>query len=1364
MKKIINLVLVVVLSLFVTTTKAQLIDVQIADFTFDPDEGSYGALVFTINAKAGVGYTIGQPTGGDFGALTLRLDMEVPSGAGLDLTNISCAVGTNLSLNTVAGSSTGGANSGNVGIQFAITRFTIDFAGGTKDLTTSYQKIATCTIPLTSTVAAADIGDFALIIRTSALGWTNVGRRSTWTSAGLVPQLEVNPSLPRYPIEDPDPCTDTAIATDISVGNSTFCAGETVSLTASLTVANSIENPVYTWYADQTTTTGVTGDTYAPSGATNGSKYYVSVEGDDVCENAPGTRKEVTVTIKPRAVAGDIEVTGTTTICADTGTELTASIALGSLVIGTPSYQWYYSNGNPIPGATSAIYNTGSLSANTTYYVSVSSTSHCENLATNRKSVALTVKPRAVAGDIEVTGTTTICANTGTELTASIALGSLVIGTPSYQWYYSNGDPIPGATSAIYNTGSLSANTTYYVSVSSTSHCENLTSARKSVAVKVKNYATEDMITSVSGTSVCIVGDPTTLTASSTIAGASFKWYDSSQNFIPGATNATYSIASVSTPVTYYVTVSGDDYCESPLKEVNVTIGALLKTSILPTDTTICSGGSATLIAAATGADSYSWYRAGDGLVQTSASDTYSASVAGSYTVTYTIGSCISPVSDAVTVTVVTGPFTVSGTVEGLADYTGVTVGYEINGVAQTPVSVSGTGGYIITGVPCGAKLEIIPSNRTGYTKPGNIILGKVLGNITDQDLEYEVQKRNIDGYVTGVDNLAGVTVCYSYPAVAGAFPAVTNSCVTTDASGKYTLPQIPHGAVVEITSSTIPSGSHPEYYDILTTLSTLTFTADVTNTGQEVGDIEYSRKTYNVSGAITGLPAAQRPTTVTVTYTDNNGDPQTITGVTVNPSDGTYTITGIPYGSTDLTVDAAGVTGYTKTPGTVTGPITGNETGINVAYTPTGGPSPTFRWFYISSPYADATTLGFDIPSGTIGTPSLTGGSLLGYYSEADKKYSAPFGLGVTFTPALGIVAELDVNIPEFAPPTIATFIDGTVFNTGSYSPTVTNSGGGTKAGKNLLGNPYNERIDFDGLIALGSNSDVIEPSYWIRYYTGSVMAFESYNTTIGGGTGALTSIIPTVQAFWVCSKVASGNVLFDTSIKTGISPAPAYRSPAAKVSRIARLRISSAEQSDEMLLALNPGASNSYDAYKTEKMANDADSKIPEIYTKLGNRELSINGLPPVGSDAEVTVPLGFRTVETGSFTISSTFENWDNTRIYLRDNTTNIETELTAGASYSFTSGVYDNTNRFSIVIQGAPLGVNALEHNTKIFVNEKNRIVVETDIPNAECAVYNALGQQLTSGTITLSPQTLDCVLEAGVYLVKVGNKTERVIIK
>ena len=230
-----------------------------------------------------------------------------------------------------------------------------------------------------------------------------------------------------------------------------------------------------------------------------------------------------------------------------------------------------------------------------------------------------------------------------------------------------------------------------------------------------------------------------------------------------------------------------------------------------------------------------------------------------------------------------------------------------------------------------------------------------------------------------------------------------------------------------------------------------------------------------------------------------------------------------------------------------------------------------------------------------------------------------------------------------------------------------------------------------------------------------------------------------------------------------TTVATSPVLRSSAVNTNKVARLKVKGEKASDETLIVFRSEASNNYDVCDSEKMSND-DKDIPELYTKIGNREIVINGMSPIINNNEVFIPLGFRTGKAGSFTISGVFENWDNTKTFLRDNNNGIETELTAGNNYNFTSEIYNNTNRFTIVIKGNPAGINTIESNTNIFVNEANKIVVSTGIPNAECTVYNALGQKLGSETITSGLQILNFTPASGVYLVKIGNKTQRVIIK
>src|SRR5690606_18801760 len=90
--------------------------------------------------------------------------------------------------------------------------------------------------------------------------------------------------------------TPRATAADIDVtGNeNAVCEGSAVTLTASSTT---VANPVFKWYSDAALTNLVfTGATLTINPVTN-TTFYVTVQGDDRCENAPGAGQVVTVTV-----------------------------------------------------------------------------------------------------------------------------------------------------------------------------------------------------------------------------------------------------------------------------------------------------------------------------------------------------------------------------------------------------------------------------------------------------------------------------------------------------------------------------------------------------------------------------------------------------------------------------------------------------------------------------------------------------------------------------------------------------------------------------------------------------------------------------------------------------------------------------------------------------------------------------------------------------------------------------------------------------------------------------------------------------------------------------------------------------------
>ncbi|WDF66145.1 Ig-like domain-containing protein [Flavobacterium sp. KACC 22763] len=373
-----------------------------------------------------------------------------------------------------------------------------------------------------------------------------------------------------------------ASAADITGNNTEICPGGT----ALLTVSSSVTNPVFTWYADQTTTTALsTGPTYNVQPASTAT-YYVSVKGDAICENDPNTRKAITVTVDALGLASDITA-GDVAICAGSTAFLTAS----SSSVTTPVFRWYADQ------MTTTVLNTGdtyspSPASTTTYYVSISGDGVCENSINTRKAVVVTVNPLATSSDIAANNQE-ICGGAAASLTASSRIAS-----PVFRWYADQTTSIVLSTGATFNPSPVST-TTYYVSVAGTEVCENAINTRKAVTVAVNGLATA---TDIAATDITACpNDAVVLTASSTtVTTPVFRWYADQTTTTILHNGATFS-PSPSSTTTYYVSVSGDGVCENAQnsrKAVTVTINPLATDAdIIVADQTICSGEIAVLSA-----------------------------------------------------------------------------------------------------------------------------------------------------------------------------------------------------------------------------------------------------------------------------------------------------------------------------------------------------------------------------------------------------------------------------------------------------------------------------------------------------------------------------------------------------------------------------------------------------------------------------------------------------------------------------------------------------------------------------------------------------------------------------------------------
>jgi gliding motility-associated-like protein len=288
-------------------------------------------------------------------------------------------------------------------------------------------------------------------------------------------------------------CANTSVRTKISVTinpaattadlavtgmETAICLNGNAILTASSTT---VTNAVFTWYTDAALANPVhTGDVFNITGITAARTYYVTVRGDNRCENTPGTARVVNLTVKPAATSADITVTGLpSAVCAGTTVSLTAS----TTTVTAPVFNWY------TDAALTNRVHTGDtyapvITATTTYYVTVEGTDKCQNSAGDAKVVPITINPPATAADIAVSGIpSNICNGSGASLVAS----STTVINPVFTWYTDAALTNPVATGSTYNITSLVANATYYVTVRGFNKCENTAANAYVVTLSVNN-------------------------------------------------------------------------------------------------------------------------------------------------------------------------------------------------------------------------------------------------------------------------------------------------------------------------------------------------------------------------------------------------------------------------------------------------------------------------------------------------------------------------------------------------------------------------------------------------------------------------------------------------------------------------------------------------------------------------------------------------------------------------------------------------------------------------------------------------------------------------------------------------------------
>jgi hypothetical protein len=360
---------------------------------------------------------------------------------------------------------------------------------------------------------------------------------------------------------------------------------------------------------------------------------------------------------------------------------------------------------------------------------------------------------------------------------------------------------------------------------------------------------------------------------------------------------------------------------------------------------------------------------------------------------------------------------------------------------------------------------------------------------------------------------------------------------------------------------------------------------------------------------------------------------------------------------------------------------------------------------------------------------------------------------------------------VAKLASDDVITF-NGTLNNGDITSPTLTSSGTVSK-GFNLVGNPYPSYVNWTSAIKNNVNTSI-----WYRSKSTGSYLFQTFNVE-GDGVGANggTDIIPPMQSFWVKVPSGTGTVGFTNLMRSHqdqSDPTNRLKAPAVSTQKLLRLQVSNAVNADEAVVYFNANAQDGYDAYDSPKMSN-ANIAIPEIYTTVGGEQLVINGMNSIAANKEI--PLGFNTGAANTFTIKATeVRNFDaDTKVILKDNVLNTESDITDGTAYTFSSDVTNTSSRFTVVFRSPSLTTDGLENNPidklglNIFRNANNQITINRNgsIGNeGMVTVCNAIGQKLMSTPTTGTSTVISKPFSSGVYFVTVnmaGNKTTKKVI-
>ncbi|AWI24595.1 Ig-like domain-containing protein [Flavobacterium pallidum] len=997
-----------------------------------------------------------------------------------------------------------------------------------------------------------------------------------------------------------------------------------------------------------------------------------------------------------------------------------------------PSVAYSWSDGSTVVGTTK------SLTVNPTTTTTYTLTTTVNSCPVVSNGVTVTVNPPSVAGTIS--GAATVCSGTNsTTLTLNGNTGTIQWQSSSDNTTFAN---ISGATGSTYTAQNLTA-TTYYRAVVTSGLCTAATST--SVAVTVDPVSNGGSVTG--GTTICS-GSASGLLTLGTHTGTIVRWESSVSPFTTWSpianTTSTYTSGTLTQTTQFRAVVQSGTCPEANSASTTVTVDPVSNGGSVTGGTTICSGSmSGQLTLTGNTGTIVRWESSVSPFTTWSPiANTTSTYTSGALTQTTQFravvqsGACAEANSTSTTVTV--DPASNGGTVSG-----GTTI---CSGSMSGQLTLTGNTGTVV-------RWESSVSPFTTWSPIANTTNTYTSGALT-QTTQFRAVVQN---GACGEANAAAATVTVSPASVGG---SVSGGSTTCNGSSSVLTLSGHTGAVVRWESSVSP----------FTTWSPIAHTGTTYMTGPIT--VETHFRAVVQSGPCASATSSETIVTVggnTTTWSAgawSNGTPNSLSAAIIN---GNFTAVA-DLNACTLTIQSGTVTVsggfdfYVNGKVTVSGGSLTFEDGSdlvqsqdiantgNIKYKRTAN---LIRQDYVywSSPVSGQLLQPFS--PNTLNTRFYN----LDEPTNAFVQIASPST--TSFDAAKGYMIRSANNHPTTLTPWTGTFTG--VPRNGEYTIPVTVSG----QGYNMIGNPYPSTVDADLFLAEPGNAGTLYFWTHISQAAASGANYATYNTLGGtaaqsGGT-APTGAIRGGQGF-ILLKSSASTARFTNAMRTAEGGAFYRSAQTAEKHRMWFNLNTPAHAMNQILVGYAEGATMGEDVAMDGRSIEGGSS----ISSLIGNDNYVIQARPLPFVDTDV-VPLGFNAATAGTYIIE--LDHMDglfsgDQNVYLKDNLLGVTHNIKQGA-YSFASAEGSFANRFEVVYQSSPLGVDTptFDANSVVVYKDQGMLHINSGkVVMSGVKIFDIRGRLIYErGAINASEAVLnDLRAEEQVLLVQITSVDNEVV--